>query len=321
MKNTHKITWLIFHEPVKLFLETAEHFKKELSRLTDGRIDVDIVTLDQYAQRKNISVVDAYSEISKNNIQMSQMYVDNCGYASATDFFCLGLPFLFRSHDHATNVLEGKIGKDLLNYLGNKTAMQGLAFTYSGGYRCVASDAPINTVEDFKNKKIYARTNPVYKEMFDQLGCEQSRSYEINDLQKLNEAGQEKDDANMCQTTFRRFEVEAGKNHKYVINTEHSMYLTTIVANHTFLESLSIEDKMLIEQAALLAARTERHKSVADGEMIRTSRQEQNTLGIQEVIEWPQSEKDKLKAIWTPLVEKYKNIFSKGLVDSIIDTK
>lgn len=318
MKNTHTITWLIFHEPVKLFLETAEHFKKELARLTNGRIDVDIVTLDEYAQRKNLSVVDAYSEISKNNIQMSQMYVDNCGYASATDFFCLGLPFLFRDHDHATNVLEGKIGKDLLNYLGKKTEMQGLAFTYSGGYRCVASDTPLNAVEDFKGKKIYARTNPVYKEMFDYLGCEQNRNYEFENIDK---ADVEKSDANMCQTTFRRFEVEAGDNHKYVINTEHSMYLTTIVANHTFLESLSTEDKMLIEEAALLAARTERHKSVADGEMIRTSRQEQDKLGIQEVVEWSQSEKDKLKNIWTPLVEKYKNIFSSGLVDSIINTK
>lgn len=317
MKQTHTITWLIFHEPVQLFLETAEHFKKELSRLTDGRINVDIVTLDEYAQKNNISVVDAYSEISKNNIQMSQMYVDNCGYASATDFFCLGLPFLFRDHDHATNVLEGEIGKNLLNYLGKKTEMQGLAFTYSGGYRCVASDTPIHTVEEFKNKKVFARTNPVYKEMFDYLGCEQTRNYELENINdEVN-----KNDANMCQTTFRRFEVEAGENHKYIINTEHSMYLTTIVANHTFLESLSVEDRLLIEEASLLAARTERHKSVADGELIRTSRQEQDALGIQEVIEWPQSEKDKLKTIWTPLVEKYKNIFSTGLVDSIINTK
>ena len=317
MKQTHTITWLIFHEPVQLFLETAEHFKKELLRLTDGRINVDIVTLDEYAQKNNISVVDAYSEISKNNIQMSQMYVDNCGYASATDFFCLGLPFLFRDHDHATNVLEGEIGKNLLNYLGKKTEMQGLAFTYSGGYRCVASDTPIHTVEEFKNKKVFARTNPVYKEMFDHLGCEQTRNYELENINdEVN-----KNDANMCQTTFRRFEVEAGENHKYIINTEHSMYLTTIVANHTFLESLSVEDRLLIEEASLLAARTERHKSVADGELIRTSRQEQDALGIQEVIEWPQSEKDKLKTIWTPLVEKYKNIFSTGLVDGIINTK
>jgi TRAP-type C4-dicarboxylate transport system substrate-binding protein len=313
-KETHHINWLIFHEPVQLFLETAEHFKKELTRLTNGRITIDILTLEQYAQKKNLSVVDAYHEISNNNIQMSQMYVDNCGYASATDFFCLGLPFLFRSHDHATNVLEGKIGKDLLNYLGKKTEMQGLAFTYSGGYRCVASDTPLNSVEDFKGKKIYARTNPVYREMFDYLGCEQGRTDELESAGQIN-------DSNMCQTTFRRYEVEAGKNHKYVINTEHSMYLTTIVANHKFLESLSVEDRMCIEQAALVAAGTERHKSVADGEVIRTNKQEQEALGIKEVVEWTQSEKDKLKKIWTPLVEKYKNIFSSGLVDDIINTK
>ena len=67
--------------------------------------------------------------------------------------------------------------------------------------------------------------------------------------------------------------------------------------------------------AAKICARTERAKSVADGEEIRTDADKQKSLGIEEMIEFDQSEINKLKALWTPIQGKWEKYFTNGLVD------
>ena len=69
-------------------------------------------------------------------IEMSQMYTTWLAEKYEQDFLAFDLPFLFKDHDHAARVFEGPIGKKMLdgyNLQGSK--VQGLAFTYSGGYK------------------------------------------------------------------------------------------------------------------------------------------------------------------------------------------
>ena len=39
--TTQKIVWLLFHEPVDLFLRTAQAFSEKILDLTEGRIKVE----------------------------------------------------------------------------------------------------------------------------------------------------------------------------------------------------------------------------------------------------------------------------------------
>ena len=71
------------------------------------------------------------------------------------------------------------------------------------------------------------------------------------------------------------------------------MYVTSILLNDSFWNSLSEQDQAHFTQAGFLAARKERAQSVADAEEIKTSESKQEKLGIEEVITWPEEEINK----------------------------
>jgi len=122
---------------------------------------------------------------------------------------------------------------------------------------------------------------------------------------------------NIAQTTYPRYHADTHKAQKYVIDTRHSMYLTTILLNDDFWNSLTVEDQGYMKTAGLYASRTERTKSVADAEEIKTSKNKQKELGIEEIIEWSDEEIEKLSKLWSPLYNKYKNFFGKNILNRI----
>ena len=259
------IKWLLFHEPAELFIRTAEHFEKEINRLTGDRYEIEILKLEDYNNKyNNGKPCDPLMELKENRVQMSQLYANSLAATDATDFFALALPFLFKDHDHCARVLEGEIGQELMTHLHDKLQVKGLSFTYSGGYKCMATDKPISSIDQFKNMTANAHPNPVFTEMFKALG--------------MSMAG---DDANLTQTTLPRYHVEASKSQKHVVDTQHSMYLTTILMNDNMWNDLSVSDQINFREAAKICARAERAKSVADADEIKTDASKQADRGIE----------------------------------------
>ena len=294
-----KIKWLLFHEPVELFIRTAEDFQRHLDKLTNNKYEIEILTLSEYQDKYLDGVVcDPFQELKEGRVQVSQIYSDIIGDFDATDFYALSMPYLFKSHEHAARVFEGPIGKQLFAH--------GLAYTYSGGYRCTASTTPIRNVEDFAGKTFHRETNPILSNMIDLIKAEK-----VTNLHKPEVKSE------MRQTTYPRYVADCTEAQKYVADTKHSMYLTAILLNDDFMNSLSTEDKDHFYSAALKASRTERAQSVADAEEIKTSKVKQDELGIKEVITWSDSEIEKLQSIWSPLYEKYQDSFSFDILDQI----
>ena len=112
-------------------------------------------------------ICDPFTELKEGRVQVSQIYADT--FEHATDFYALSMPYLFESHEHAARVFEGDVGKKLFAHLYEKTGVRGLAYTYSGGYRCTASTTPIHNVEDFSGKTFLRSTNPILASMIDLL--------------------------------------------------------------------------------------------------------------------------------------------------------
>ena len=81
------------------------------------------------------------------------------------------LPFLFRSPEHAYKVLDGEIGRDLLNRF-DRIGIKGLAFWENGFRHITSAKKPIRGPGDLKGLKIRVMENKVHQAAFRQLGAD-----------------------------------------------------------------------------------------------------------------------------------------------------
>ena len=100
---------------------------------------------------------------------------------------------------------------------------------------------------------------------------------------------------------------------KTVLDTKHSLFLTTMIMRDDFWKTLSPEVQAVIKDAAIKAGRREREVTIEDGE---TARQQLIADGIdivdltpEETAEW----KEKAQVVY----EKFEPTFTPGLIDRI----
>lgn len=297
-----KITWLLFHEPAELFIRTAEHFEQELNAQLGDAYEFEILELADYeAKYCDGKPCDPLEELRSGRVQMSQLYIESLAQANVTNFLALSLPYLFRDHAHATRVFEGEIGTELLAHVQDTIGIKGLSFTYSGGYKCMAVNQPVTTVEDFSRLTYKAKTNSVGVDMFNALGA----------------TPVDADDADFRDTTLPRYGADARKDQTHAVKTEHAMYLTTILANKEMIEEMSDLHREAFRQAAKTAAHAERIKSVQDAEEIATTPALQRSLNISQLIEFDSTQHAKLREKLEPVREKWRAYFPNALVDRI----
>lgn len=313
MQQVRKIKWLIAHEPVHLFLRTAQAFANEVRSATNGAIDIEIYTASEYASKFNNGLKEnPMVYMDRGDLEMSQLHISQLWKWNVPAFMALELPFLFKDHDHATRVLEGPIGQSMLTELKEKSPARGLAFTYSGGFRIVASDKEINTLADFKNLSFYTGTNPIGIDTIEAIGGNPD-PHPIEDYWTAVHTEGDKHDA--VDTTVPRLLATVEKTRKqYITGTDHSLFLTSIIVSEKFWNSLSDDLKEKLGSAALNAARLERKWSVDDAEQIAT--QGTNDVGV-EYKRLPESEMEKFRELTAPLYNKYSSVFAAGLIDNI----
>lgn len=321
MTQIRKIRWLLEHEPVELFLRTARAFDERIRKLTNDQIQVEIYTKEEYQDKFNVSPAstDPLILMTAGDIEMTQTQIVNVGQWFCPDFFALEMPYLFKDHDHATRVLDGKIGKKLLDSVEESTPSKGLAFTYSGGYRVFASKGPIKSAEDLKGLSCVTDISPVRVDTAKAFGLnvvpykiasqeEGSESYKT-DLYVTSQAR---------ETTLPRYEAEAyHAGHHHIGVTNHSMFLTTILVNKEFFDGLTPEQQIAMEVVAKEVVKIEREWSIEDASELAKNTAKHEQLGI-DYYELSQDEITKLKKSVEPLYEKYRVVFSPMLIDDML---
>ena len=291
-----KVRWVIAHFPVELFVRTAKAFTDELEKLCPNQFDIEILTLGEYMSRyselyseeemkfwktttptirglensyrtiasTDVKELDTFAKIEKRwqvffeamkngKFEMSQTQVSIVGTHLHTNFHTIDLPFLFTGHDHVSKALDGAIGDRLCAEVGDATGVRGLGFTYSGGYRIIGSTDGITSLNDLNNKKFVTAT-ATSNMLFGKAGINHLPRYQSSaqDVADMAEAG------GAIETTYLRF---GGKN---VLKTEHSVFMTSILACDSFLSSLTTEQQEAFKIAAKRVAKIERIWSVED---------------------------------------------------------
>lgn len=312
--ETKTIRWVLAHEPVTLFLRAATHFAQEVEKESQGKLKVEVLTVQEYSRKyangKMLSA-DVVESVQSGSIQMSQTYTRALGRLSR-DMYVLDMPFLFRDHQHAANVLEGATGQRLLASL-ETSKLKGLAFTYSGGYRILPSEKPIRTIGDFKGLKVRTSNSPVALDTFAAVGAIPIPG-EIEDVGVKKKAGR----IAAAESTYARFFPLRQDAFSRVVNeTNHSLFLTSVIINQEFFNGLTPELQALIRKAALSAARLERAESIVDGEKTREQCKKE---GIQ-IAKLSDVEIQKFKKATEPVYKKYEDYFTPGLIKEISSAK
>jgi TRAP-type transport system periplasmic protein len=207
----------------------------------------------------------------RTTIEMTQGGSIQCALFS-TDFYqpfdkrfmIFGAPFLFADRAKTYRVLDGPVGKKILDFFEEK-GVKGLAY-WDHGYRQITnSKRPIKKPEDIKGLKIRTPLGPLKAEIFKALGAPTS-PIAMGELymalqQKLVD-GQE----NPFNTIYRRnfYEVQ-----KYITEWNFEYGPLLIVMNLPFFKSLSPENQKILISAAQETAPYQRNLSASEDEEMK----------------------------------------------------
>lgn len=146
------------HSVHKAMLKMGEH----LEELSDGKMSVKVYPNQQLgSERENLELLQIGS---LDMTKVSSGVLEN--FAPKMKVF--GLPFLFRDKDHAFSVLDGEVGKNLLNE-SEQYWLKGLVY-YDAGSRSFYTKKPVNTPDDLKGQKIRVMESESAMDMVRSLG-------------------------------------------------------------------------------------------------------------------------------------------------------
>ena len=312
MSKKH-VKWVIAHEPIGLFLKVADAFAKEVNEQTNGMFEIEVLSLSDYAEKyndgKKITKYDLMDLINSGAIEMSHIYTTWLADYNK-DLHALDLPFLFRDHGHADAVLEGEIGAELLAGVAKNSNMKAMAFTYSGGYRVVPANFEADSVEAWAGQTVRTSRSPVAVETFKLLGAEPKEHIALEEMNEFADRGE----ITAGESTYVRvFPLDQYKSFKYVNDTAHSLFLTSIIVNQDFMAGFSEEVQEIMATAAFNAARKERRESVADIPNILAQCEAEGV----KVVKMDAEQEAKFREVTSQVYEKFADYFTAGLVQKI----
>jgi len=310
-----KIKWVIAHEPAYLFLRVAEDFQRIVNKKSkDVKIDIEILTADDYNKKyqptEPVSRLNLDTLVRDNTVQITQMITSVLAKKFNKQMHAFDMPYIFRDHDHAQRVIEGEVGTKMLNSFPAESKLKGLAYTYSGGFRLLTLKDKVKSLAEIEGSSIRSGYSPQAQDTLTSFGV----TPVAGELERVKELVQNNDAVGAEYVSQRILPDQQDEWINTIINTEHSLFMTNILVNTDWWNSLSVELQQIFEEAALEAARNERELSVNDG------KQSLETLKAQgvEVIELSAEEKEELKTRSAWIYEKYNDsYFEPGLIKSI----
>lgn len=169
------------------------------------------------------------------------------------EFGVYDLPFLFNDHREADLVLDGPVGRRLLDKLGEKNLV-GLCYFENGFRHLTNSRHAVAKVEDFKGLKIRTIQNPVFIDIFNTLGANalpMPFTEVFTALESKAIDGQETPYSNIFGNKF--YEVQ-----KYMSNTGHIYGAAVVLVGRKFWDQLNAGEQKVLQESCNSARDFER---------------------------------------------------------------
>jgi tripartite ATP-independent transporter DctP family solute receptor len=226
------------------------------------------------------------------------------------DFLVLDFPFAFANEREADAVLDGPLGRKLLEPMPER-GLVGLAYMEQGYRSITNSKRPITKLEDIQGLKIRTILNPLYIDMLNALGAN-AVPMPFPELYTALETGTVDGQENPYST------VEASKFNevqKYFSNTRHIYNSQLLLVSKKFWDTLSDEEKKIFEDAANetrdYQRKVAREMDAKSREALVKSGMQINDISSEEIARM----RDKVK----PVVEKYAAQVGEDLTKQLYD--
>src|SRR6185437_2883107 len=144
----------------------VEDMGKKLEKATQGRLSIQMYASMQLGGEK-----EAIEQAQVGAIQLARVSVGALGPV-VDDLNVFNLPFLFRNTAHMDKVIDGPIGKELLDKVTSnpQIGLVALCWMDAGSRNMYDTKKPINSIADLKGMKVRVMGNPMFVDMMNDLG-------------------------------------------------------------------------------------------------------------------------------------------------------
>jgi TRAP-type transport system periplasmic protein len=224
------------------------------------------------------------------------------------DFGIFDTPFLFDNFKEADAILDGPVGKKLLDKLPEK-GLIGLSY-WDHGFRILTnSRRPVAKMEDIQGLKVRVQQIPVFIDTFTTLGANAvplpfPELYTALETKTVD--GQENPFVSIEVTKF--YEVQ-----KYASNTRHAYSPLLVLASKKFWDQLSHDERTLLLDAAKETQPYERETSRS---LDAKAAEELKSKGMT-ITEISSEERSRMREKLKPVIEKHYKTINEALVQEM----
>lgn len=213
------------------------------------------------------------------------------------EYHILGIPYLFRDKQHQFDVLEGPVGKSILEK-GSKFWLRGLCYYDAGSRSFYTSKKAIRTPEDLKGLKIRVMNNQMAINMVNSMGGS-ATPLAYGELYTAIQQGVV-DGAENNPPSF------VSSNHyeisKYYTIDQHSSVPDVLLIGTKYWESLSANEKVWVQEAADESAQAQK---IFWNESVEESMAKARAAGVEIIFPEKSLFAEKSKSVVEDFVKKY----------------
>lgn len=221
-------------------VQAVMHMSDLLEKWTDGKMKIKIFPGRQLGEEKATIEQTIAGAIDLNRVNLAPLN------SIIPETAIPSLPYIFRSTEHMHKVMDGDIGREILDAM-IPHGLVGLAFYDSGARSFYNSKRPINSPADMKGMKIRVQNSDLFVATMEALGAN-ATPMEFGQVYEALKTGVIDGAENNWPSyeSTRHFEVA-----KHYSLDQHSMSPEALVMSKKSWEKLSKEDQELIRKAAV----------------------------------------------------------------------
>ncbi|MEI6865303.1 TRAP transporter substrate-binding protein [Flavicella sp.] len=271
-------------------------FQKVLEEKSKGALKIKIFPDAQLGSEREVLELLQIGSVAATKVSASTLS------NFVPEYHLLGIPYLFRNKEHKFRVLEGSIGKSILEK-GSKFWLRGLCYYDAGSRSFYTSNKAIRTPDDLKGLKIRVMNNQMSINMVNSMGGS-ATPLAYGELYTAIQQGVV-DGAENNPPSFvssNHFEIS-----KYYTLDQHSSVPDVLLIGTKFWEKLSEEEKIWVQEAADASSQAQK---VYWSDSVEESMKVAKEHGVEIIIPDKSLFAEKSKSVVEDFIKKYPEMAS-----------